>query len=102
VLNAEFLPLFGPAGAGLEWDYISPLKDDDEVAAQVMVMKAEAFAALAKGGTPLSEAARLAGLPDVDFGTHDPDKELLTKMVLGAPSLAPMILPYFEGMSPSE
>lgn len=93
VLNTEFLPMFGPAGEGLEFDYISPLKDDDEVAAQVMVAKAEAFAALVNGGTPLAEAARLAGLPDVDFGTHDPDKELLTKMVTGAPSLAPMILP---------
>ncbi len=93
VLNTEFLPMFGPAGVGLEWDYVSPLKDDDEVAAQVMVSKAAAFAALVKGGAPLAEAARLAGLPDVDFGTHDPDKELLTKMVTGAPSLAPMILP---------
>lgn len=92
-LNTEYLPLFGDTAKGLEWDYISPLKDDDEVAGQVMVLKAEAFASLVGGGTPLSEAARLAGLPDVDFGTHDPDKELLTKMVLGAPSLAPMVLP---------
>jgi len=93
VLNTEFLPMFGPAGMGLEFDYISPLKDDDEVAAQVMAAKAAAFGALVNAGTPLAEAARLAGLPDVDFGTHDPDKELLTKMVAGAPSLAPMILP---------
>src|SRR5882757_1339158 len=93
VLNTEFLPMFGPAGQGLEWDYISPLKDDDEVAAQVMVSKATAFGALVKGGAPLVEAARLAGLPDVDFGDDDPEHDLLTRLVTSAPALAPLILP---------
>lgn len=94
--NCEFLPLFGLAGAGLEFDYISPVQGDEEQDAEILVSRSKALHNFTQAGVYGPDALELAGLPgDADFGQPgaDPDRILLTSLVQGAPSLAPMILP---------
>jgi HK97 family phage portal protein len=66
VLNTQLLPMFGPTAAGLEFDFVNPVPEDDEIAAQVLLNKAQAAKFLADTG--LWEAADIlttCGLPDM-------------------------------------
>lgn len=94
-LNNDLLPLFGPSAKGLEFDYESPVPEDEEAAARVLSSRAAAAGSLINGGVYGPEALALAGLPDAAFGQpgSNPDRELLIKLVTGAPLLAPLILP---------
>lgn len=55
VLNNILLPMFGAAATGLEFDFVNPVPEDDEIAAQVLLNKAQAVKFLADTG--LWEAA---------------------------------------------
>lgn len=64
VLNTQLLPMFGPSAAGLEFDFVNPVPEDDEIAAQVLLNRAQAVKFLADTG--LWEAADIlsaCGMP---------------------------------------
>lgn len=66
VLNTQLLPMFGASAAGLEFDFVNPVPEDDEIAAQVLLNKAQSAKFLADTG--LWEAADIlaaCGLPDM-------------------------------------
>lgn len=66
VLNTQFLPMFGASAAGLEFDFVNPVPEDDEIAAQVLLNKAQAVNFLAATG--LWESADIlsaCGMPDM-------------------------------------
>jgi len=58
--------MFGRAGEGLEFDFVNPVPEDDEIAAQVLLHKAQSAKYLADTG--LWEAADIlaaVGLPEM-------------------------------------
>lgn len=95
VLNHHYLPLFGPTGEGLEWDYENPVDEDRELAYQELKARSEAAKNLSDIGYYPPEILPVVGLPDMSFGQPDADedRELLVGLVKGAPTLAPLILP---------
>lgn len=65
-LNTIFLPMYGPSAAGLEFDFVNPVPEDDEISAQVLLNKAQSAKFLADTG--LWEAADIlmaVGLPEM-------------------------------------
>ncbi|MFE2346478.1 phage portal protein [Kitasatospora cineracea] len=66
-LNNDLLPMFGATGDGLEFDYCSPIPDDEE--AENAELTAKTTAAVALVGAGFNPAATLAaiGLPDIPF-----------------------------------
>lgn len=65
-LNTLLLPMYGPSAANLEFDFVNPVPEDDEIAATVLAAKAKAAKDLADTG--LWEAADIlsaVGLPDM-------------------------------------
>lgn len=94
-LNHDLLPMFGPTTQGLEWDYENPVADDRELAARELTAKAAAARELIDAGAYGPEVLAALDLPEIAFGQPgaDQDRELLIKLVTGAPLLAPTILP---------
>src|SRR4249920_1915846 len=62
-LNNDFLPLFGPAGEGLEFDYDSPVPDNQYEDDQSMMTKVNAFVALLNAGVDPVVAGQITDLP---------------------------------------
>ncbi|GGU13209.1 phage portal protein [Streptomyces violascens] len=95
ILNTRLLPMFGATSKGLEFDYDNPVPADREADAAELTARTNAVKALVEAGAYGPAALSAVGLPDMPFGQPDsnPDKELLIRLVTGAPSLAPMILP---------
>lgn len=50
VLNTVLLPMYGSSAAGLEFDFVNPVPEDDEIAAQVLLNRAQAVKFLADTG----------------------------------------------------
>lgn len=94
-LNYELLPMFGATAQGLEFDYEPPTPPDPEIENQQLTARASAVKELVEAGAYGPAALAAVGLPDIPFGAPDadPDRELLIKLVTGAPLLAPLILP---------
>lgn len=68
VLNSKFLPQFGPFGHGtgqpdVEFDYDSPVPEDQEAANAERASKTSAFKTLIDAGVDPEDAAKTAGLP---------------------------------------
>jgi HK97 family phage portal protein len=66
VLNTVLLPMYGSSAAGLEFDFVNPVPEDDEIAAQVLLNKAQAVNFLAATG--LWESADIlsaCGMPEM-------------------------------------
>jgi HK97 family phage portal protein len=66
-LNQYLLPMFGTSAQGLEFDFVNPVPEDDEISAQVLLNKAQSAKFLADTG--LWEAADIlstCGLPDME------------------------------------
>jgi HK97 family phage portal protein len=63
VLNTQFLPMFGSAGAGVEFDYVYPAPANREQDNLELTAKAGAFAALVGAGVEGDSAAEIVGLP---------------------------------------
>lgn len=107
-LNTRILPLYKSLGRGYEFDYDNPVPEDRELAAKELSAKATALRDLVQAGAYGPEAREALGLPEMSFGAPDadPDRELLIKLVTGAPLLAPLILPMLgfelpEGTAPA-
>lgn len=64
-LNSKFLPLFGTAGQGLEFDYDDPSPVNAENAAAELASKAAAAAALITAGFDRHDVLEVVGLPDM-------------------------------------
>lgn len=67
VLNRYLLPMYGSSAEGLEFDFVNPVPEDDEISAQVLLNKAQSAKFLADTG--LWEAADIlstCGLPEME------------------------------------
>ncbi|MEU2730108.1 phage portal protein [Streptomyces griseoviridis] len=89
-LNFELLPMFGATANDLEWDYENPVPPDAETEALTLTAKSNAAQSLVSAGYDPPAVASAVGLPDLPF---DADRDLLSRIVRGAPSLGPLILP---------
>ena len=94
-LNNDFLPLFGATAEGLEFDYDSPVPANAEQENADRDSKVKAVVDMINAGFDPADTLAMVGLPDVMYGLpgSNPDRDLLVKLVTGAPSLAPIILP---------
>lgn len=94
-LNSRFLPMFGTTAQGLEFDYESPVPEDEDAEVQRLETRARAAQIMIDSGVYGPEALAAVGLPDMSFGepNADKDRELLIRLVTRAPLLAPTILP---------
>ena len=96
-LNNDLLPLYGPTTRDLEFDYDSPVPADRDAEARELTAKVTAAQVLIASGLYGPDVLDTLGLPQMTFGDPDhpadPDRDLLVKIVTGAPSTAPLILP---------
>lgn len=93
-LNHRLLPMFGTTGKGVEFDFVSPVREDEDAENAERTSRAQAAATLVTANFDRAATLAWAGLPPELAGeTVDPKAELLTKLVIGAPSLAPLLLP---------
>jgi HK97 family phage portal protein len=89
-LNHELLPMFGAAAQGLEFDYENPTPPDPETEAKQLTSRSNAAQSLVAAGYDPQAVTQAVGLPELPF---DADRDLLSRIVRGAPSLGPLILP---------
>ncbi|GAA2199926.1 hypothetical protein GCM10009787_48820 [Streptomyces bangladeshensis] len=66
-LNHELLPMYGPTGEGLEFDYEPPTPPDPEIEAQQLTARANAAAALVAAGFDAAGTCSAVGLPEIPF-----------------------------------
>lgn len=95
-LNVQLLPMFGETGKAVEFGYASPVDEDEAAANAERESKARTAQIYIDLGYSPPSVAEALQLPPMEYGTGeelDPERELLIKLVLGAPSLAPLILP---------
>lgn len=65
VLNFQFLPLFGSAGSGTEFDFVLPMPRNREQDNAELKTKAEAALALVEAGYDQRDVLEAVGLPDM-------------------------------------
>lgn len=66
-LNNDFLPMFGAAGEGVEFDYVSPVPEDLDREAAERTSKVAAAVALVNAGWSADEVLDSMGLPEMTF-----------------------------------
>jgi len=66
-LNAQFLPMFGVTGQGVEFDFEPPIPSSREEANAELVSKANALQKLVDSGMNPHDALEIVGLPDAEF-----------------------------------
>lgn len=66
-LNADFLPMFGTAGEGVEFDYCSPVPDDKAASNAEIAAKSAAYVALVNAGADPELTSEYLGLPDLGY-----------------------------------
>lgn len=84
-LNAELLPMFGPTAKGLEFDYISPVPEDEEAEAAALTAKAGAAKVLVDAGYDPADVLSTVDLPEM---AH-----------VGVPATAPAPAPVVPGVT---
>jgi HK97 family phage portal protein len=89
-LNFELLPMYGATAQGLEFDYCDPTPPDPETEVAELTARTSAYARLVDSGADPRLTADYLGIPEI---AGDPDRAMLVRIVTGAPSTAPMILP---------
>jgi HK97 family phage portal protein len=94
-LNAWYLPMFGATAKGLEFDYDDPTPDNEEQKNAKLTASSTAAQILVQSGWQAPDVLETVGLPPMQFGLPGmtPEKDLLVKVLVGAPTLAPLILP---------
>lgn len=65
MLNTEFLPMFGSTGQSVEFDYDTPVPEDQEAETKEMAAKAEAYVKLVASGADPMLVCEMLGLPDL-------------------------------------
>lgn len=71
-LNNDFLPLFGPAAEGLEFDFDSPVPADREMESKEIVAKSSAAKTLMDSGFEKADVLKVVGLPDMKWTKPEP------------------------------
>lgn len=71
-LNFQYLPLFGTAGQGVEFDYDSPVEPDQDTKNATLTAQAEAYTKLITAGVDPADAARVCNLPDMRVSRPQP------------------------------
>lgn len=66
VINAQFLPLFGTAGQGVEFDFVDPIPKNREADAVELTAKAAAALDLVTAGYKQEDVLQTVGLPAMD------------------------------------
>jgi HK97 family phage portal protein len=66
-LNFDLLPLYGTTGQGLEFDYCSPVPDDEEAENAELTAKANAAAVLVEAGWQPDAVLNAVGLPAMPY-----------------------------------
>lgn len=64
-LNDGLLPMFGPAGEGLEFDYTDPVPEDREADSKERITKAQSLKILVDSGADWGDACEVVGLPEM-------------------------------------
>ncbi|WML79173.1 phage portal protein [Streptomyces sp. VNUA74] len=87
-LNTSFLPMFGTAGEGVEFDYDSPVPEDHAAEDASLAIRAAAAAELIAAGFYAPEVQEALHLPVMSFGqpNADPEREMLIDLVKAAPA----------------
>lgn len=67
LLNTQYLPKFGPAAAGLEFDYDSPVAEDEASDAEVFYNRARGAQMLVLAGYHGKDVAAAAQLPEMGW-----------------------------------
>lgn len=71
-LNYQILPLYGPTAEGLEWDYVSPVSENDEAANAAITAKSGALVAMAGAGFDATETQAWLDVPEIPFTKPEP------------------------------
>lgn len=71
-LNYDFLPLFGSAGEGVEFDYVSPIEGDRAADAAELTSKVQAYKTLCDAGVDRKAALDYLGLPADLYAEPEP------------------------------
>jgi HK97 family phage portal protein len=85
VLNNEFLPMFGSAGQGVEFDYEDIVPEDREAEVKEITAKSNAYVALVTAGADPELTAEWLCIPDLGYTMPAP-----------APEPAPPAMPAVE------
>ena len=89
-LNAQFLPLFGSTGEGVEFDYLYPLPANREQDNAELTSKSAAALVLVQAGYDPADVLEVVGLPDMDVAEKAVQAPALPPgWVPGAPPEAP-------------
>jgi HK97 family phage portal protein len=72
MLNNQFLPLFGAAASGLQFDFVSPVPDDRQADSNELTAKVNAAVALIGQGADPADTLDKLGLPEIDFAKPAP------------------------------
>lgn len=70
-LNHELLPMFGATAKGLEFDYDSPVPEDEAADNAALTAKTNAFVALVGCGVHADDAADIVGLPRLSVALRE-------------------------------
>ena len=71
-LNFSLLPLYGPTGEGLEWDYVSPVSTNSEVENASITARSTALALLAEKGFDAAEVQEWLDMPALAYTKPEP------------------------------
>jgi HK97 family phage portal protein len=66
-LNFQLLPLYGPTGEGLEWDYESPVSDNSDAINAGITARSTALALLADSGFDAIETEQWLDMPEIPY-----------------------------------
>jgi hypothetical protein len=66
-LNHKLLPLYGPTGTGLEFDYANPVPEDVDQEATQLTSRSNAAAALVQAGFDPAGTLSAVGLPEIPY-----------------------------------
>lgn len=71
-LNHDLLPMFGSTGGSVEFDYVSPVPDDEEAENATLVARTGAFKTLIDCGVDPIDAAQVCELPPMRVTVRAP------------------------------
>lgn len=77
-LNNDLLPMFGATADGLEFDYHSPIPDDEEAENAELAAKTTAAVALVGAGFNPAATLQAIGLPDIPFDGRPANRPVAT------------------------
>lgn len=84
-LNNELLPMYGPTGDGLEFDYCDPVPPDTTVEAEQLTARSNAAAVLVNAGFEPKGTLSAVGLPEIPFTGRPLAQAPIPKPGEGAP-----------------